>query len=83
MPGLLAFSSFEFLNVIDGISAEEAACCFSILWMTCLYVQHCGGRLRVSACMRVSASAFGACLHDVLYAGYPLYIVDTAEERNG
>jgi hypothetical protein len=33
--------------------------------------------------MRVSASAFGAFLHDVLYAGYPLYIVDTAEERNG
>jgi hypothetical protein len=43
MPGLLAFSSFELLNVIDGISAEEAACCFSILWMACLHVQHCGG----------------------------------------
>jgi len=43
MPGLLAFSSFELLNVIDGISAEEAACCVSILWMTCLYVHRCGG----------------------------------------
>jgi hypothetical protein len=31
MPGLLALSSFEFLNVIDVISAEEATCCFSIL----------------------------------------------------
>jgi hypothetical protein len=43
MPGLLALSSFEFLNVIDVISAEEATCCFSILRMACLHVQHCGG----------------------------------------
>jgi len=42
-----------------------------------------GARLRVSAWRCVSASAFGAFPHDVLYAGYPLYIVDTAEERNG
>jgi len=35
------------------------------------------------AYMRTSASAFGAFPHDVLYAGHPLYIVDTAEERNG
>jgi len=41
------------------------------------------GWRRLSACMCISASAFGAFLHDVLYAGYPLYIVDTAEERNG
>jgi len=41
------------------------------------------GWRRLSACMRISASAFGAFLHDVLYAGHPLYIVDTAEERNG
>jgi len=41
------------------------------------------GWRRLSACMRTSASAFGAFLHDVLYAGHPLYIVDTAEERNG
>jgi len=33
--------------------------------------------------MRVSASAFGAFPHDVLYAGYPLYIINTAEEQNG
>jgi hypothetical protein len=33
--------------------------------------------------MCISASAFGAFPHDDLYAGYPLYIVDTAEERNG
>jgi len=42
-----------------------------------------GARLHVSACMRISASAFGAFPHDVLYAGHPLHIVDTAEERNG
>jgi hypothetical protein len=42
-----------------------------------------GARLRVSAWRCVSASAFGASPHDVLYAGHPLYIVDTAEERNG
>ena len=41
------------------------------------------GWRRLSACMRTSASAFGAFPHDVLYAGHPLYIVDTAEERNG
>jgi len=41
-----------------------------------------GARLRVSAWRCVSASAFGASPHDVLYAGYPLYIINTAEERN-
>jgi len=41
------------------------------------------GWRRLLAYMRTSASAFGAFPHDVLYAGHPLYIVDTAEERNG
>jgi len=42
-----------------------------------------GARLRVSAWRCLSASALSAFPHDVLYAGYPLYIINTAEERNG
>jgi len=83
MPGLLVLSSFAFLNVIDGISAEGRRMVSLFYRRLVCMSSIAGARLHVSAWRCVSASAFGAFPHDVLYAGYQLYIVDMAEERNG
>jgi len=83
IPGFLVFCFWWFLNVSLAACGWAAACCPYFARAAYGHLQAVGWlKAPLGVHARLGAGLRSAS-HDVLYAGYPLHIVDTAEERNG